>query len=384
MEQNKEPLKLTSFAEIEYEEPAFILKPYIPKGKLTILQGEPGVGKTAAACSLAAIVSTGQAIEGDELHETEKRPVIMLSVEDDLPILRGRIEADGGDIGNIYAFSQAAELSFTDERVEQLIKEVGAGLVVFDPLQAFLGSNVDMYRANETRPVLARLADVAARNDCAIVIISHERKGDGKAIHKGLGSIDIVGASRSVVKVGYNPDNKGERVMIHIKSNMTERGESLAYSIQDRGRVEWKGHSSLTESDIDRAAKREESGIDYEDEPTVQVIRKLIGENPGGLFVTYEDMEKIGADLLDYPIAKNSTELGKRLNALKYEMATKDGIIVQAGDKARPKAFMWNGAIFDPLKGSPSRGATIRQKFKSKQAHQQPLTDPETGRSVAL
>lgn len=385
MEQKENPLKLTSFAEIEYEEPSFILKPYIPKGKLTILQGDPGVGKTAAACSLAALVSTGRSVEGNEPHETEKRPVLMLSVEDDLPVLRGRIEADGGDIGNIYAFSQAAELSFSDERVEQLIKQIGAGLVVFDPLQAFLGAKVDMYRANETRPVLARLADVAARNDCAIVIISHEGKGDGrKAIHKTLGSVDIVGASRSVLQVGYNPDNRKERVLIHIKTNISERGESLAYTIKDRGSVEWIGHSDLTEMDIDRAAKRNESGVEYEDEPSVQVVRKLISENPGGVFVTYADMERIGLEFLGYPVARDNKDLGKRLEDLRYEMARIDNIAIRTKEKLRPSPFNWNGQIFDPLTRSPARGVTIRPLSKSKQAHQQPLADPETGRPAWL
>ena len=163
------PVGLVCAADVEDEEACFILFPYLPEGQLTLIQGNPGDGKTAFACWFAALVSRGQALGG---LSCEQGNILLLSVEDDMPVLKKRYVASGGDVNRCFFVSNASGLSFTSPEIEQYIQEKKIRLVIFDPLQAFLGSKVDMNRANETRPVLAELKEMAQRNNCAVVIIS--------------------------------------------------------------------------------------------------------------------------------------------------------------------------------------------------------------------
>ena len=369
-EESEKTPQLTSFADVEYEPPVFLIPPYVPEGKLTILAGDSSVGKTAMACSLAALVSTGGSLCG---HSCQQRPVVMFSVEDDPAVLRGRIEADGGDLSQVYFYEDAATLSFVDPVVETLVQSVGAGLVIFDPLQAFLGGRVDMHRANETRPVLAQLSAMAKRNSCAVVIISHQGKGQqSNAMYKILGSVDIPAHARSVIQVGRNPDDPEERVMIHTKSSNNKAGESLAYVIGDRGGVTWKGHSPLTAADLDRAATRQQAGVDYDDEPIVTLLRKLMAENPDGLFISYADVMTCGQELLGFTPAKDSKDLAKKLGELRNEIGRKDHVLVETQQKSWAKPFMWDGKSRAPSIPGQPRGITLRRFVPSK-AFQQTL-----------
>jgi Mrp family chromosome partitioning ATPase len=151
----KKQYRLRPFAEVAYEAPRFLFNPYILQNAITIIQGDSGVGKTALICKLAAAVSIGGVMQDVQCEEGN---VLICSVEDDPPTLRGRIEASGGDLTRCFFPENAHELSFMDDALDDLIEEIHAKMIVFDPLQAFLGAKVDMHRANETRPVMARLA----------------------------------------------------------------------------------------------------------------------------------------------------------------------------------------------------------------------------------
>lgn len=305
---------------------------HVPRGKITIIQGDSGTGKTAFACALAARVSTNVPLFGSEI--SAPGPVLMFSVEDDPSTLRGRIEASGGDVSRCFFPDVAAGLSFSDPCIEGLILECGAKLVVFDPLQAFLGGNVDMHRANETRPVLAGLADMAKRNDCAICIISHLNKSDTKGIYKALGSVDIIAASRSVLHVGRNPENDAQCAVIHLKSSNSRNGSSFLYTIGDRGGVTFDGYCSLTYEDLQTAIKRKDTGSNYEQEPLVQVFRKFIADKPGGGFISYDDFRTFGAKLLGFPPFGSTQDFKYKLNhGLSRELQRNDGIIITHGAK---------------------------------------------------
>lgn len=374
---------VTAFSSIEYTPPEFLLAPYIPMGKITILQGDPSAGKTAVACSIAAHVSTGEPICG---HECKQRSVLLLSYEDDAPILRGRLEANGADLDQVYFCDRAkleelrqdgeeAILTFTDHRIEEMVKETGAGLVVFDPIQLFFGADVDMFRPNETRPVMEHLRGMAERNNCAVVIVAHLNKqgAKSKAMYRALGSMDIPAAARSIVHIGRDPDNKENRVAIHVKSSNARDGESLGFEIGERGAVTWKGESPLTYEDLERAAGRKQvDGIAYEDEPIVKVIRALISENPGGVFVTNAELYEYGMELLEYPPAANTNRIGEKVRDLQYDMRTKDSILVTPCKK-RPRAFIRFGKPYGG-RGPAGHGVEIRQYTPQPEAYQQPMT----------
>ncbi len=135
-------------------------------------------------------------------------------------------------------------LTLADERIARAIRENNARLVIIDPVQAFLGADVDMNRANEVRPIFRSLGDIAQATGCAIVLIGHLNKAAGtqSTYRGGLGSIDITAAVRSLLFIGKLKDSPPTtRVLIHEKSSLAPPGQSLAFSLGDEKGFEWIG-----------------------------------------------------------------------------------------------------------------------------------------------
>ena len=131
-------------------------------------------------------------------------------------------------------------LTLADERIARAIRENNARLVIIDPVQAFLGADVDMNRANEVRPIFRSLGDIAQATGCAIVLIGHLNKAAGtQSTYRGLGSIDITAAVRSLLFIGKLKDSPTTRVLIHEKSSLAPPGQSLAFSLGDEKGFEW-------------------------------------------------------------------------------------------------------------------------------------------------
>lgn len=325
-------------ADVPYEEPKWTIAPYFQRGKGTLIQGDSGSGKTAFVCAVAAHVSTGKPL----LNSTIETPgnVLVLSVEDDQPILRGRIEASGGDLTKIFFHNNPAGLTFTSPEIWSIVKQYKIKLIIFDPFQAFLGSGIDMFRANETRPVLARLFELCDQEDCAVIIVAHTSKNSDKSVvNRSLGSVDIPASMRSVMQLIRNPDNPDQCVMVHVKSSNAPRGRSIAYTIGDRGGVHWDGYSPITVEDLGNIAKREKKGIPYDKEPLVQVFNQLITDRPGGGFWSYSDLKKEGAKILGFPPFSDLNELRSKLDGgLAKELQKNDGLIVVYGEKNRTNA----------------------------------------------
>lgn len=328
------PISLICAADVEYTPPKWLIAPYFQRGKGTLIQADPGTGKTAFMCAIAANVTTGNPIMG--LPVQTPGSVVMLSVEDDLGVLRGRISASGGDPNKVFFFQNPAELTLNSPEIETAIKQVGAKLLIFDPLQAFLGASIDMFRANETRPALARLFEMCERNDCACAVIAHMGKSNlGKSpVNQSLGSVDIPAAMRSVLHIAKNPDNEDERIAVHVKSSNAPRGRSLAYEIVDRGGVEWRGFCDFTVEDLNAVRKRTEKGIPYENEPLVQVFNQLIADRPGGGFWSYDEIRSVAMKMVGFPPFTSPRELRSKLEgSLARELQTRDGLIVTCGHK---------------------------------------------------
>lgn len=320
---------LVKASEIPYEPPRWLIAPYFQRGKGTLIQADNGTGKTAFMCAIAAHVSTATPLMGIPIETPGD--VLLLSVEDDLPVLRGRIEANGGDLDRCHFLTNAAGLTFNSPEVEQAIQEVNAKLVVFDPLQAFMGANVQMDKSNQTRPQLAKLFEMAARNDCSVAIISHMGKGssDKSPVNRSLGSVDIPAAMRSIFQIVRNPDDEQECVAVHVKCSNAPKGRSIAYSIGDRGGVHWNGFSYMTPEDLTVIQKRKKSGVNYENEPLVQVFNQLVTDNPSGGFWAYSDLKVEGAKILGFPPFDGIGDLRKKLDkGLARELQKNDGLIV--------------------------------------------------------
>lgn len=140
----------------------------------------------------------------------------------------------------------------TDKRVEDAITKYNAKLMIIDPLQAYLGDGIDMHRANQIRPIMHHLSNVAERTGCAIILIGHMNK-DSKnqnGIYKGLGSIDIVASARSVLLLGRDHKNKYIRAVVPIKSSLAPEGKAVAFELNRDTGFKWLGESELTEKDL--------------------------------------------------------------------------------------------------------------------------------------
>ena len=230
---NNTELRLIKMSDVEPTKVEWLWYPYIPYGKITIIQGDPGEGKTTLILNLAALLSKGEKLPESE-EKSDPINIIYQTAEDGLSdTVKPRLIAAKADDERITVIDESKlELSLTDERLEQAIIETKAKLVILDPLQAYIGANVDMHRANEIRPVMKHLAEVAQRQQCAVVLIGHLNKAMGmKSSYRGLGSIDIPASARSVLLVGRIKDNPTVRVMAQIKSSLAPEGEPIAFEL---------------------------------------------------------------------------------------------------------------------------------------------------------
>ena len=194
-----ETVKIIRMSDVELTPVDWLWKPYLPFGKLSVLQGNPGEGKTYFAMHLAAACTNGKLLPN--MERMEHFNVIYQTAEDGLgDTVKPRLIEAGADLDRVLVIDDSeVQLTLSDERIEKAIVENNARLVIIDPIQAYLGADVDMNRANEVRPIFMRLGQVAQRTGCAILLIGHLNKAAGmQSLQRGLGSIDIAAAGRVV------------------------------------------------------------------------------------------------------------------------------------------------------------------------------------------
>lgn len=247
--------KLINMNDVEIEQVEWLWEGYIPVGKLTILQGDSGKGKTMAMLNLIAAFTTGRDLLDPPGSPQIREPinVIYQTAEDGLAdTVKPRLVAAGADCSRVSVIDEGERmLSMTDERLIWAIRETDAGLVVLDPIQAYLGENVDMHRANEVRPRLKHLGDIAAVNSCGMVLIGHLNKKDsGKPEYRGLGSIDFTAAARSVILCAESPRDRDVRVLASTKCSLTYPPDPVAFRLSKERGFEWKGTYDITAEEL--------------------------------------------------------------------------------------------------------------------------------------
>ena len=247
----KQDLELIRMSDIQPEEVQWLWYPYIPLGKLTVIQGDPGEGKTTFVLAMIAALTKGEALP--EREPLDPVNILYQTAEDGLAdTIRPRLDALGADCSRVLVIDESKrELSLSDERIRQAMEETEAKLLVLDPLQAYLGAEVDMHRANEVRPILKRLGSVAEQMGCAVVLIRHLNKMQGqKSGHRGMGSVDFQAAARSVLLVGRAKEDPQLRIVVPDKSSLAPEGESIAFALDPEQGFQWKGYCAYNAEEL--------------------------------------------------------------------------------------------------------------------------------------
>lgn len=276
-ESEKKAVPMIRMSEVQQTEVEWLWYPYIPFGKLTIIQGNPGEGKTFFAMQLAAACTNRKFLP--QMEPFEPFNMIFQTAEDGLgDTVKPRLLSAEADLERVLVIDDADNpLTLADERIENAIRENNARLVIIDPLQAFLGANVDMNRANEVRPIFRRLADVAQATNCAIVMIGHLNKATGsQSTYRGLGSIDITAVVRSLLFIGKVRTDPTTRVIVHEKSSLAPPGQSLAFSLGDEKGFRWIGAYDISAEDL--LAGGEGSKTELKQEQAVKLIEQFLSE----------------------------------------------------------------------------------------------------------
>ncbi len=241
---DEEPLGLL-LSQVETQEVHWLWDKHLPLGKITLLDGDPGMGKSLLALNLAARVSSG--LPMPDGTPGQQGGVILIAPEDGAAdTLKPRLEAAGGDPSRVLLLNtvqslDAKKMQVVDrpfslsqdlELLEQAIKQTNALLVVLDPLMAVLGHNVDSSRDQDIRAVFTPLAQLAERTGCAILLIRHLKKGSShNALYRGAGSIGIIAAARTGLLVAQDPYDEHKRILATTKNNLSQKAPHLSYQI---------------------------------------------------------------------------------------------------------------------------------------------------------
>jgi hypothetical protein len=268
---------------------------------------------------------------------------LLLTAEDDLgATVKPRLVAAGANLHNIIA--RKSELTLDDQSsglmaLDRHIEAVEPALVVIDPLVAYIGAKVDMYRANQVRELMTALAKRAEGFGVALVVVRHLRKGGGgKAIYAGAGSIDFTAAARSVLMVGTDAQT-GNGVLVHIKCNVAKKARSLAYTLE--GGFKWIGEVDTTADDL--LSEPEDRAVRTATQDAATWLRERIAAE-GGCIPSKVLEAELGAHDISFGTYKRARQQLKKVG-LRAEQRPElgDGWFTYFAESSeeRPGALIW-------------------------------------------
>lgn len=243
---------IKTYDDVQEKDVEWIWYPYIPKGKFVFIIGDPGSGKTFFATYLASIISRG-ALFYNSTEINEESIVLLQNGEDGKDdTIKNRLKILNAKYENILYLDESEKIiTLKDiEIIKELLILKRPSMMIFDPATLYVGKKVDMNSANDVRSLLNPLVPLLEEYRCTMVLVLHMNKGANKAMYKALGSIDFMAIARSVIMITNNPNASKERLLIHVKSSLAEKGDTLAFTISDNG-IEWLGVREINEDTMD-------------------------------------------------------------------------------------------------------------------------------------
>ena len=311
----EKPVPVMKMSEVEETVVQWLWYPFIPFGKVTLIQGNPGKGKTWLAMAIAAYCTNGK--ELPNALPIEPFNVLYQTAEDGIAdTIKPRLAKCGADMTRVRFINEdEKQLSMTDDRIEKAIRQNNVRLMIMDPIQAYLGANVDMNRANEIRPLFRHLSTIAERTGCAIVLIGHLNKSSGsQSDYRSLGSIDIAAAVRSILFVEKVEKEKEQdiRVVYQQKDSLAKKENPVAFSLGEEG-LKWLGEYDISIEDLlmGKAGTKKETKLEKAQKLILELLTKR----------KVMCLEELEAELLAYGISsRTGRDARKQLeNRLSYD-----------------------------------------------------------------
>jgi len=370
---------VTDYSDVQITETEYLFFPWFVRGKLNSVQGDTSTGKSTFLYAIGAYVSTGRGLFGIPCEAPGN--VMFITLEDsESDILTAFVDA-GGNTKHLRKMPKELiariELGNADvlQFIEKAITKHKLKFLTLDPIQNFLSG--DMNKASETRPQLANLMEIAERTGCCIAFIQHTTKDQTRsALHKGIGSVDILAATRSALQIVSDPDDLDVKIAFTIKNNTASRQDvetALRYVIRDHpGSIDpdgkhhrYHGHAEFTgvipsyneriyKRALKKAQEREEGSLqartEYASDPLVITLKKLIMENPDGLFIGHSDLIRRITDRCNtcpYTQTKDKASgLSERIRYIRPMLIERDRIQIDPQPNAlKLKPYTWNGKM---------------------------------------
>lgn len=304
--------------------------PYIPYGKITIIQGDPGDGKSTFMLNVAAIVTNGGILPNSKIKLLPQNVIYQCNEDDVSDTIKPRLISAGANCDRIaYIIDKNTELTLLDDRIEKTIKLTNAKLVILDPLQSFL-HDTDMSCAIKMRSILKKLSQIATKYQCAIVLIGHMNKSNyGKNIYRGLGSIDINAIARSILMVYRDEEDLNIRYVLQIKSNLAPEGNIIGFEFTKTG-FSWLDSSKIENRKIIQIIKENNKR-----ENCISYLEKLLsnGEIQSSEVIQEIKNKNISERTL-YTVKKELGILSYKLNGIWYWKLPLNYVVAEDNENA--------------------------------------------------
>lgn len=243
-------------ADIQPERINWLWPGYLAAGKLALLIGDPGLGKSTLTCEIVARLSRGEALPGTAQPPAPLVCGLCCPEDDPADTIRPRLDAAAVDLQRVFVLDDVRTIPDDLPQLEAFIRQHSLGLVVIDPIMSFLSGKHDSHRDQDVRRALTPLVELAQRTGCAVLAVMHQNKRQGvAAMYRAGGSIGFVGLARTAMMLGRDPDDPERRVLAQVKNNLAKecKAHRLRLSTSpghDVAAIDWLGECDLSADDL--------------------------------------------------------------------------------------------------------------------------------------